>query len=181
MSKNSNVTCTLVFTTPSAVALWVEEIPGQMSDGMWENSGPRDHWKFWYDADCELGTVPGVRNVNGRCVKNAYNLAGLFEYVGDRMLQTGRMAKALHTLGLCIADRGILHASNYMPETLGEYIAIRNKNKDNSVQGASWGEASLEKVPFTLAATYYDTVYTMKDMRADIKEIKSVLKMVPRW
>lgn len=35
------------------VALFKEELVGQLSDGAWENSSPYDHWKGWSDA--ELG------------------------------------------------------------------------------------------------------------------------------
>jgi len=29
------------------VALFENEIKGQISDGMWENASPANHWKVW--------------------------------------------------------------------------------------------------------------------------------------
>ena len=39
------------FKTKEAEALWDYEILGQLSDGLWENSRPYGHWKFW--AECK--------------------------------------------------------------------------------------------------------------------------------
>jgi hypothetical protein len=64
----------------------MEELDGQISDGMWENARPYDHWKVW----CEARVVVDPTNV-GRdfwAMKDNYNLTSrlLLEVVGDRMI-----------------------------------------------------------------------------------------------
>ena len=75
------------FRNKVQVALYNEELKGQISDGLWENSRPSNHYKqptrakvFVAKQDVELGPnfLPD----------RAYNFASplLIEYVGDRML-----------------------------------------------------------------------------------------------
>lgn len=78
---------TLVLANAIQVELWDEEICGQLSDGMWENTNPHDHWKAWCDATAVIGDEIG-RNFSVR--KDGYRLTGLIEYVGDRMVAIGQ-------------------------------------------------------------------------------------------
>lgn len=94
---NKPSTGTIFLPTNTAVALWTKEITGQLSDGMWENSRPHDHWQFWnrLEAKHQPGCVPHVVNNPGTgcwCKKNAYNLAALVPIIGDRMLVIGQKA-----------------------------------------------------------------------------------------
>jgi hypothetical protein len=85
-------TGTMKLPTASAVALFEKELKGQMSDGMWENSRPFDHWKFWSNMDVEHvpGCVPTVETtVSWQCKKNAYSFAALIPIIGERMLSIG--------------------------------------------------------------------------------------------
>lgn len=67
--------------------LFDEELSGQISDGMWENTVPHNHWEVWCDAE----VIVDPRNV-GRdfyAVRDNYNFVNreLISIVGDRMLQ----------------------------------------------------------------------------------------------
>lgn len=165
-------TGTMTLTSPTAVAVWKHELVGQISDGMWENSGPRDHWKFW----CRLEVAVGEENKvaveptgyysTARCRKNAYNFAGLYTYVGDRMLNYGRMVRA----GVDPLNEEIMNVAGHMPPTLALYESERNR--------ASYLGEELKKISPELAKAFYEAKYTMKDLRADIKLIKATMKQV---
>lgn len=171
---NKDSSGTMTFTSPTAVALWVNEICGQISDGMWENASPRDHWQFWCRLDVGLGDVNELK-ATARCVKNKYALTRLHqlkfgqnEYVlRDRMLACGRLCKA----GTDPTDRDTLHASEYMPATLEEFRATK--------AAGSWKHDFIAKymdnVSDELAVKYYAMTYTLKEMNADLKLIMSVM------
>jgi hypothetical protein len=63
------------------------ELSGQISDGMWENSGPHGHWIPWCNAEIVVDPTNIGRDFYAR--KDNYNLNGklLMEYVGDRMVE----------------------------------------------------------------------------------------------
>ena len=185
MKKNSiPASCTITLTSPSAVGLWINELCGQISDGMWENARPLDHWIFWCHAAAVVGDHVGVKlgaeNYHRRALKNAYNFAALLPHVGKRMLTTGHMAKAMAAAGRDLNNRDMLRAGEYMPETIEEFYACKASCKWKH----EWSETYLNKVTAQVAERFYHDPacqYSLKDMRADIKMIKSALKMVPIW
>ena len=70
--------------------LMEQELQGQISDGMWENSRPEGHWVQWSDA--EVIVDPKHPGVNVRTEKDNYNLnsRALLDAVGDRMVDEVR-------------------------------------------------------------------------------------------
>jgi hypothetical protein len=163
---------TLTLSSPSAVSLWKGEFLGQLSDGMWENTRPFDHWRFWHHCNVVLGAVnnfdPGADNWT-RPGKVGYNFAALIPIVGDRMLKCGRFGKAnpellRHELGGCIIDG--------MPDTLEEFTQNYEKRGDMP----AWRATLFNMLTLEQAARYYATSYTMKEMREDIRRIKMALK-----
>lgn len=62
------------------------ELMGQISDGMWENTHPQDHWQPWTDATVVVD--PDHLGRNFWCPKDNYqiNSSELLSIVGDRML-----------------------------------------------------------------------------------------------
>lgn len=144
--------------TISAVALWNFEITGQLSDGMWENSKPYDHWKAWNNIEVKLGKP--CTNVYAR--KDNYNLVSLLPIIGERMLKKGRMAKAMST-GF---DGDLLYSAEHMPDTFEAF----EKGSGN------FSMIDLNAVTSEVAKKYYACVYTHKDLRADLKSIKLAMK-----
>lgn len=69
--------------------LFDEELSGQISDGMWENSRPYDHWEPWCGAEVVVGLNVG-RNFYAK--KDNYNFTNkdLLDVVGDRMVEAVR-------------------------------------------------------------------------------------------
>lgn len=83
--------------------LFDEEMSGQISDGMWENTRPYDHWEPWCDAEVVVGENVG-RNFYAR--KDNYNLTNkdLLDIVGDRMLESVQKVQPDYTWTDMIAD-----------------------------------------------------------------------------
>src|ERR1700687_5143266 len=82
---------TMTFTSPSAVALSVTELSGQLSDRKGENTAPNDNWHFWCNLKVSVGTTNEVSPPERGCLrpnvrKNSYNFAALYDIVGERML-----------------------------------------------------------------------------------------------
>ena len=159
---------TMTFPSPSAVALWTNELSGQLSDGMWENTRPLDHWKFWCRLYVNVGPAKLVTENRHACRKTSYNFNALIELLGDRMLACGRLAKA----GCDPTDRALLHLAESLPKTLEEYRECLVTGKFP----AAWCGDDLAKMPLDLVLAFYETEYTLKDLKADFKLIKSVMK-----
>jgi hypothetical protein len=78
----------IIFDTPVQAALYNEELAGQVSDGMWENSRPYGHWRYMSSAEGVVmpGVAPGPFGFRPKRKYN-FNHSLLVEVVGDRMLQ----------------------------------------------------------------------------------------------
>ena len=170
-NKSSSGTMTL--TSRTAIALWVNEISGQISDGMWENSRPHNHWSFWNRLEVRLGDVNSLVATE-RCLKNSYALTRLHQakwedgtyILRDRMLACGRMAKVI----VDFKDRDMLYAAEFMPASLA---AFRDKANLGPI-----AREHLAKVTDEIAVAYYAAKYTLKDMNADLKVIMDVMHEV---
>ena len=173
-------TGTVYFASVTQAALFEHELKGQLSDGMWENAAPHDHWKFWCDLEVRVAP-PGERPrvvtpCSWRCKKKGYNFASLYEVIGDRLLAIGRMARALGGSDLpfeTFSHGEMRGAAEYMPTTLGEWLdckAGRLPWQYDFVAGY------MAHVTEHVARAFYNTRYDMRDLRADISAIKSTMK-----
>lgn len=163
---SKTVNGTIYLPTPSAIAVWKNEILGQMSDGAWENTNPQNHWEYWSDLNVQQG-APGLK-ADRSPVKTGYNLAGLLQYVGDRMVAYGRMGKAL---GASAPDDAV-RAAEYMPETLEQWQQAKQSN--------NWQYDFVSKymgaVTEDMAKKFYNTTYTERDLRRDLSFMKTAMK-----
>lgn len=180
-------TDTIIFPTLSAATLFEHEITGQLSDGAWENAAPYDHWKFWCRLNVEFrkGETARVETDSPYlCLKTGYNIATLYEYIVDRMLAKGRIARAAEAIGMTKLTRELADASEYMPETMADWCALissRGGHQVSTPQGvSSYTFGKVAAVPYELAESYFKTSYQMKDLRADVKLIKQAMKTVKR-
>lgn len=172
-------TGTIILPTLSAAVLFEHEVRGQISDGMWENSTPYDHWRFWCRLTVEFkkGETARVETpCPGSCLKTGYNVAELYEYVGDRMLEYGRIGRAAESIGMTKLARDQADAAGLL-DTLEAYDALMASD------GHGYDILSLAKVatlPRDLVESYFKTTYEMKDLRADVKLIKQAMKSVKK-
>lgn len=97
---NKYYTSTLNLTSRTAVSLWNNELTGQISDGMWENTYPYDHWEFWCKTKAVYHPTDNnlVTNESYKIRKNNYGFIRLIPYVGYRMLEDGRKINSSYTL-----------------------------------------------------------------------------------
>jgi len=170
---DNKVTGTMTLTTWSSVALMEHEVKGQMSDGMWENSRPHDHWRFWCRLDVTHGGADAVTAKNlWDCTKASYNIAGLKQYIGDRMLKLARMGKA--------AQRHLTYeerlAAEYMPETVEGFWA--HLTVPAATPQYSFVKKYISALSPELVEAYYTTEFGPKDLNGDIKRIKAAIKTV---
>lgn len=167
MSKANN-TGTITFTTQSAVAVWRYELTGQLSDGMWENTVPHDHWQFWNRLDSAVGATDGVVTLQPwLCKKKSYAFNKLYSIIGERMVGIGR-------LGVLTLDeqnhRAI--AQNLMNARTFAEFNERNANAD-------WGhytDLMRNQLDPKLAEAFFSVPYGYAELKKDIARIKTAMK-----
>lgn len=156
-------TATLYLPTQSAIALWESELKGQISDGMWENTNVRGHWEFWHDCNVKLG--PPHLESNVEPPKSGYRFSSLIEHVGDRMLAFGRMGKMT-------TDLKMIEAAEWLPDTQQEYAMILSGQRRTSDAAM----AHIKAVPEDVAQKFYETPYSLKDMKNDLMAIRTAMR-----
>lgn len=159
---------TITFTTASAKSIWDNEIQGQLSDGMWENTEPHNHWRFWHNLTSQVGT-DNIVDTKDRwsCRKNGYALKKLVPIIGDRMINLGRM-------GMVTDNYEALSASEYMPATYEEWLNCKEIGKWQYEFVTKY----MDSVDPCMAADFYLVQYEEKDMLEDLKRIKVAMKSV---
>lgn len=194
--KDRSVIGTISFPTRSACAVWRAEILGQMSDGMWENTSPGDHWVFWHRlrtvVDC--GKPAAVTMDEGKFApynqKTSYGIASLYEIIGDRMVAYGRMGRTLSTVvdidvpgspdwetryGKDSSFDACLRAAEYMEQLGLEKFLSGDWDKQDNYQATY-----LRKVDEETARRFFATKYDIKDLKQDVKLIKQALKSLAK-
>ena len=175
MSQSRSNHGTIVFPNHSCVALWTHEVTGQISDGHWENSGPRDHFRFWCSLETRVEEASKPRVEAARpweCKRWYYGLNSLVSMKHDdgtyvlrgRMINLGRMADAAAKLGRPMEYEQRI-AAEEMPETLKEFL---EKAKGN--------ERFNLAVPYDLALEYYSTQYGLSELRRDVGFIRAAME-----
>jgi hypothetical protein len=157
--------------TYSAIALWIWELTGQFSDGAWENAKPDDHWLYWTNLKTRFGQ-PEVQST-GRPLKTGYNLVGLIEYVGDRMLCYGRFGKAVGN-DIFYMGNEVRNTIEDLPEN-GPFDL--DYYKDKQIIEKNWRNKDYYWAGLDQDAIdkYYATKYDMKDLRRDLAIIKQAM------
>lgn len=155
---------TITFRTAEQAAIFENELKGQFSDGHWENLRG-DHWKDWTRAEVKVGDNVGR---DFHATKDNYNIAAkeLLEAVGGRMKGYARIAKVL----------GLEASKKY--ETLVDW----NNGKISRPTGVGdfWDRQrvlfdELNAIPGAVDAIN-NVVYEEKHFRADLREMKKVMK-----
>ena len=169
---------TITVTSIEQAALLKCELQGQISDGYWENAGPRDHWKQPASAEVLVGPIAKINFYPRR----AYNFSApkLLEYVGDRMRQTVVLKKLFPTLSK--EGIGAFDSSGYIfVEATKE--GYRQQYYVNLVQEleAVCGVTNQEELQAVLRSERYLTAYvkySVKELKKDLNAIKAAFKNV---
>ena len=77
-------------------ALFDGELKGQISDGMWEDATPDDHWKPWSTAVVKVSDKCFGTNSGGMRIKRNYDFTdiNLMVAVGNRMVSIANMTES---------------------------------------------------------------------------------------
>ena len=112
---------TIWFANERQVALWKNEILGQLSDGHWENAAPHDHWICWYDADVRIAEPNEKTGRNFYAKKSGYGLTSplLLECVGDRMIEECKASCGLESYTMKEMKRDL----NQMRKVMKAYLS----------------------------------------------------------
>lgn len=146
-------------------ALWLE-LDGQISDGMWENARPYDHWKVWCNATVRVAKGAQSAGRSFYAVKDTYNFTNkeLLDVVALRMLSIVRIARSF---GIEVAS--ILE---HAPET----------ETGNIRWDQPWMTKYIERIqalgvePEMVNAAIAGDTYDRKDMMKDLRDLKVIIK-----
>lgn len=142
--------------------LYHTELTGQMSDGMWENSLPRDHWKIPGNATVVVDATNPRLDFTPR---RSYGFTKLIEYVGDRMLQAAR-ARLKFPNASDSAIRSL--DSDYVWDQCGEYY-----DKVKALLTSEFGINNKAEQALVLKALE-SYPYTIKDLKQDLRAIQKL-------
>lgn len=154
----------IVFANNIQKALWENELRGQISDGVWGNSRPRDHYKVWCNAKVEVAKAGEQTGRNFWAEKDNYNLLAPVEFVGDRMLVIAALAEMFPDF------EGQLPASVYDFKSYAEWAAEGKEWADEQV--AEWAAAGITAEAIAEA----EGKFTMKQLRKELSAMKKIIR-----
>jgi hypothetical protein len=151
------------------------ELMGQMSDGYWENA--RQDWHLWCDTeflvspDGKLGTV-GIDDWQKRQARYNLSAKALLDVVGERMIASVRVC---HRFPKLAENRNIRHAV----QSLAECGPVKPSDGDYRKEYVTKVEAVIGNANM---AEFYkvasdESLYTMKQMRRDLNDLKAIMKL----
>ena len=79
-------TSVFYFRTQALKDLWDNELSGQISDGMWENTN-NTGWAFWCTIRTEIGEKTYIDGKVPFNIKRNFAFDKLFKYIGDRIMK----------------------------------------------------------------------------------------------
>lgn len=147
--------------------LFDQELLGQISDGMWENARPHNHYKSWF-CSVVVGDQVG-RNFYAE--KDNYNFLNreMLEIIGERMVIMVRVKKAIPEL------------SDEICCMLGDTSIEELKELCITGHSTCWKSQLQEILAVTTEieverARNDETLYTIKELRKDLKELRIAIK-----
>lgn len=159
---------TFTLRTPIQAAIFEHELKGQISDGMWENARPHQHYVPWCAAHVIVGDNVG-RDFDA--VKSNYDVSSKFllECVGKRMLQVARLAREFGYDRVQDFDdfTGVGEFGLPPEHYTGPFWDVRREAA--SALGQDFSRA--------LAVCKDETAYTEKNLLSDLREIKKAMKI----
>jgi len=182
MMRPSNSSNSIAFRNIQQAALFELEIKGQLSDGMWENAKPHDHWEPWSDADCVVATDRTNIGRNFYAYKENYGLNSLdlLDCIGGRMIAIAKLAQLTEDFEqinilkdffetTLDKDNKLIWAG--LPEYEGEYWDLKRLDMSAAVM-------SLEKIHGD-AVLYLvmNSNYFFKHLREDLADMAKIIKI----
>lgn len=161
----------LKVATPAQKFMFNNEFCGQISDGMWENTQPYDHWEVWCDAHVEVDPDNIGRNFYAKKDNYALNSKQLLDVVGDRVLFGLNLLAQLPIL----ADM----ESGRLPESAYDYRhAVANREGFWGRYVAMWELAGI--TPEVIEKASNNEFVTKKQMMEEIRGLRQAMKTYRR-
>ncbi len=137
------------------------EILGQLSEGLWENAKPHGHFKVWYEATVVIDPVRVGRNFYAS--KDNYNLSALLKFDGAK-----RMVSYV-ALALQFGEENVGLLGDLL-DLSGDFSGIPDYPDKYYDELSKFDLESIKK--------YLETqkVYGIKQLRADLRELKTIFK-----
>jgi len=177
---------TLLFPTARLLAIFKCEILGQISDGVWENTAPNDHYKFWHRLELGVSPTKTWEFIKGTVYsyptkRTGYNLTTLTDpnMVDLSARMRSYVVDAIFNLGLGERIDSFINDAEGRALTIDEYNLLDSK-----------GYGYLEEAFFMVSAypggpeeflkkiNYGMSIYSRKDLIKDLREIKREMKAV---
>jgi hypothetical protein len=152
--------------------IFMHEMLGQLSDGFWENSIPRDHWN-WVDGitfDSFVVDPDADPHPNFYQTKH-YNFADaeLLNIVGERIINSIKLYKLYPAVWEHFKND---HWS--IPDGLADYERTLAQTDEYWTKRISmWSEAGLTEG--VLNTVWASDCYTMRDLRHDCRVLKTAI------
>lgn len=163
----------ITFATKTQAAIWQHELTGQISDGMWENTR-NTSWKEWCSAEVEVGEDIGREGFYPQ--KDNFNFANkqLVEIIGDRMIAYARLSKHFDDADLVYQLQSVFCGlgGEFRMDIISDIVRYKGQYWDNLRKVAA--EVGYEKAKAALE----DESYGMKELMADLKDIKKTIRKV---
>lgn len=154
----------LNFRNPVQQALFECELMGQISDGMWENAKPYDHWKKWGECDVDCSPNKPLGRTGFWPRKDNYNFASpeLLDVIGERMVWLANLAEA----------------QQFSIDDLRSFYDFTDRDSTEKY----WVEKRAQCIKIfgsykTLDAIRRNGSYDMKKLKAELTDMKSIIRM----
>lgn len=154
---------TITFKTRTQAVIFKNEILGQISDGMWENT-PGTDWRTWCHMQVFVCEQTG-RSCQVR--KDGFALHRLIEYVGERMILQAKLALAYPDMSLTMLDmlEGFQDVARILERTPDSRYWQQVKAAVDALGGRDDIQAKLDTIS-----------YTERNLRNDLTAIKQAMK-----
>lgn len=171
------------------VIIYKKELQGQISDGMWENSKPHNHYKAASGAEPYVAETADQLGPQGWIPQRAYNFSShqLLSIVGDRMIFAVKLYTAFPQLipESISRDDSILgivtmakkyHGMVAEKGTTDEYY-VNQTNRLLELLGVD----SVEALGFKLLQGLDKVTYSVRDRNKDLRAIKAIFDNSRVW
>lgn len=177
---------TLFLRNVAQVALFQNEIRGQLFAAHWENARPYDHWKPWCHADVvvqEASRLPVIGR-NFWVPRDSYELTSheLLDVVGHRMEGYARLGIVFgaenvplfqHLLDIDGDFRGI---PDYVREAYEQYEKGSSAGKQNDYYHDLYLKLSALDQDHIRFVAGREEIYGRKELLRDLRDIKDAMR-----
>jgi hypothetical protein len=155
-------------------ALFEMELSGQISDGMWENASPSNHWESIRNAEVLVDEMnPRIENTRLRR-RYGFSSPELIECVGNRMIKYARMSVFFNLEEIKLLEH-IIDEDTYEVVPVPEWIKKAGdtefyKKLLSNLEAALTDPATLERLN---AVRHLD--YDKSDLKRDLRALSNLV------